>query len=334
MDVTYIPKEPKYLKRYEENLNYKDILLTPVYSELESRTEADTSVQLGGHKFDLPIIPANMRTVIDEDLAIWLAKRNLPYVMHRFGVDSYKFNRMMHQNGLVSSISLGVNKDSYETVDLIAGNGSNPPHFITIDIAHGHCVKMKKMLEYTKEKLPKSFIIAGNVATPEATIALESWGADAIKVGIGPGSVCTTKLKTGFSCPQFSAVLKCSRVAKKPIIADGGIEHNGDIAKALVAGATMIMAGGIFAGYDESPGEHLIQIENGQEVHYKQFYGSASEHNKGEKRNVEGRRILIPLRGPIEDKIIELKQDLQSSISYAGGKNISAFYNIDWVIVK
>lgn len=313
------------------DLHYRDVLLSPRFSELNSRSEADTTVEFGGHKFALPIIPANMKTVIDEDLAIWLAERNYPYVMHRFNVDAYKFNRMMHQRGLVSSISLGVNEDSYDAVNEIAGNGSHAPHFITIDIAHGHCIKMKKMLQHVKEKLPDSFVIAGNVCTPEAVTALEEWGAGSVKVGIASGYACTTKLKTGFSCPQFSAVLKCAEVAKKPIIADGGIEYNADIAKALVAGATMVMIGGMLAGYEESPGANIIQIENGKEVHYKQYYGSASEFNKGEKKNVEGRMRLIPLRGSIKDKYVEMTQDLQSSISYAGGKDLSAFNSVSWI---
>lgn len=315
------------------DLHYRDVLLTPRYSPLNSRSEADTSVTLGGHTFDLPIIPANMKTVIDEDLAMWLAKNNYPYVMHRFGINSYEFNKKMLFNNLVSSISIGVNEDSYKMVNEIAYQSDHHhPHYVTIDIAHGHCAKMEKMIKFVKEKLPTSFIIAGNICTPEGTLALEEWGAHAVKVGIGPGSVCTTKLKTGFSCPQFSAVLKCADVASKPIIADGGIEHNGDIAKALAAGATMVMVGGMLSGYDESPGDHIIQIENGHEIHYKQFYGSASEHSKGEKKNVEGRRILIPLRGPISDKYEEMKQDLQSSISYAGGNDLSALNGVEWVV--
>lgn len=331
----YIPAKQTFIQNFRENLNYKDILLNPKYSELNSRSEASTKIVFAGIEYKLPVIPANMKTVIDEDLAVWLASNGYPYVMHRFNVDSVAFNRKMRERGLVSSISLGVNDDSYEMVNEISKDGLfNNPHLITIDIAHGHCLKMKKMLEYVREKLPNSFIIAGNVSTPEATVDLEKWGACAVKVGIGPGSVCTTKLKTGFSCPQFSAVLKCSEVASKPIIADGGIEHNGDIAKALVAGSSMVMVGGILSGFDESPGRSIVQVENGREVHYKEYFGSASEHNKGEKKNVEGRRILVPLKGSIHDKYVEITQDLQSSISYAGGKDLSCFINTSWVIVK
>ena len=312
--------------------NYKDILLQPKFSNLDSRSQANTRVDLGGFSFRLPIIPANMKTVVDEELCVWLAERDYFYVMHRFNVDTVKFVEDMKNRHLVSSISLGVNADSFQTVnDLVAKQLY--PDFVSIDIAHGHCIKMQKMLEHVKVMMPDTFVIAGNVCTPDGVTFLEQCGADAISAGIGPGSVCTTKLKTGFSHPQFSAVLECCKVAKKPIIADGGIEHNGDIAKALVAGATMVMAGGIFAGHDESPGRSIIQVENGHEIHYKEFFGSASEHNKGEKKNVEGRRMLIPLKGPLIDTIVEITQDLQSSISYAGGHDLSAFNNVEWVVV-
>lgn len=146
-------------------------------------------------------------------------------------------------------------------------------------------------------------------------------------------SVCTTKLKTGFSCPQFSAVLKCAAVANKPVVADGGIEHNGDIAKALAAGADMVMAGGIFAGFDESPGNTVEFTEHGHTVKRKEYFGSASEHNKGEKKNVEGRKIFVDYRGPIADKFKEIKEDLQSSISYSGGNDLSAFNGVKWVVI-
>lgn len=317
--------------------NYKDILLQPRYSSLNSRSEADTSVQFGPRRFKLPICIANMKTVIDESLAVWCAERNYFYVMHRFNVDSVAFCEMMKNKGLYTSISLGVNEDSYKTLEaMIVKNIS--PDYITIDIAHGHCDKMRSILAFINEaKINfdwfKPFIIAGNVCTTEGVQALEEWGADSVKVGIGPGSVCTTKLKTGFSHPQFSAVLSCSVVATRPVVADGGIEHNGDIAKALVAGATMVMAGGIFAGHDESPGHTITILEHGHEVKYKEYFGSASEHNKGEKKNVEGRKILVPYRGPLADKFLEIEQDLQSSISYAGGNNLSAFLQVDWVVV-
>jgi GMP reductase len=314
--------------------NYKDILLQPKHSDLNSRVEADTSVIFGGQKFDLPVYAANMKTVIDENLAVWFAKNNYFYTMHRFGICPFKFTQNMHSLGLISSISSGVNEDSHKALAEMAEKDVHPD-YVTVDIAHGDCEKMAKTIEVIKKLHPDAFVIAGNVCTVKGVDNLISYGADAVKVGIGPGSACTTKLKTGFSRPQFSAVLDCAQHSTVPIIADGGIEHNGDIAKALVAGATMVMAGGLFAGHVESPGETLTLCdEHGNEYARKKvYYGSASEHNKGVKKNVEGRKILIDLKGPIADKFEEIKQDLQSSISYAGGNSLEAFLTTEWVVV-
>lgn len=308
--------------------NYKDILLQPRFSELGSRSEADPSCWLGNKVFRLPVVPANMKTIIDEDLAIWFAENDYFYVMHRFGIDSINFIKNMNNRGLFTSISIGVNQDSYEVVSELNRLGLDPD-YVTIDIAHGHCQKMRNMLQYVKQNL-KSFVIAGNVCTKEGVRFLQDLGADAIKVGIGPGHSCTTKLKTGFSHPQFSAVLSCAEEAKVPVIADGGIEHPGDIAKALVAGATMAMAGFMFAGFEESPGEKKI-FPDGRIV--KEYFGSASEHNKGEKKHVEGRKIEIPYKGSIVDLMSDLDQSIRSSISYAGGKDLSAFIHVPWITV-
>ena len=315
--------------------NYKDILLQPQHSVLSSRSEANTSIEFGKHTFRLPVVPANMKTVVDTELVQWLAKSGYFYVMHRFDVDIVEFCNIMISNELFTSISVGVNTDSYNDLNLLKANNINPD-YITVDIAHGACEKMQSMIEYINALFPETFLIVGNVCTAETAEELCKLNISALKVGIGPGSVCTTKLKTGFSRPQFSAVLECSKVCDIHSVfclADGGIEQNGDIAKALVAGADMVMAGGMFAGYDESAGTSITQMEHGQEVHYKQFYGSASEHSKNEKKNVEGRRILIPLRGCIVDKFTEITEDLQSSISYAGGNDLSTFPSTEWVVI-
>ena len=181
------------------------------------------------------------------------------------------------------------------------------------------------MIEYIKEHLPDTKIIAGNVATKDAVRELASWGADIVKVGIGHGSPCTTKDKTGFTMPMFTCVQNCSNVILNngtsiPIIADGGIRCNGDIAKALVAGATMVMAGSMFAACTDSPAS-LINI-NG--VNHKAYFGSASAENKGHNNNIEGKLNNIPNNGmTYGEKFSEITQDLQSSISYAGGTTLS-----------
>ena len=167
--------------------DYKDINLVPRYSTVDSRSECDTSTQFGKHTFKNCVIPANMESVINDELAIKLAKNGYFYVMHRFDVDNIEFTRMMKSKGLIASISIGVNQDAYDYIDILIIKPELVPDYITIDIAHGHCRKMKKMVKHIKKHFPDVFIIAGNVSTIDATRDLDNWGADAIKVGIGPG---------------------------------------------------------------------------------------------------------------------------------------------------
>ena len=308
--------------------DYDNILLLPRKCRVDSRSECDASVTLGGRSFRLPVVPANMKTVIDETISLWLAQNGYFYVMHRFDLDNVAFVKRMHAQGVFASISLGVKQPDYDTVDTLAAAGL-VPEYITIDIAHGHADSVKDMIGYLKSKLPASFVIAGNVGTPEAIIDLENWGADATKVGIGPGKVCITKLKTGFGTGgwQLSALKWCARVATKPIIADGGIRDHGDIAKSVRFGASMVMIGSLFAGHEESPGK-TVEVDG---TLYKEYYGSASDYNKGEYRHVEGKRILEPVKGKLADTLIEMEQDVQSSISYAGGKALMDIRKVNYV---
>jgi GMP reductase len=238
---------------------------------------------------------------------------------------------MMHAKDLYASISVGIKDDEYKFIDELAEH-NNKPEYITIDVAHGHSDFVIKMIHYIKEKLPDSFLIAGNLGTPEAVREIENAGADATKIGIGPGKACITKLKTGFGTGgwQLAALRLCSKAARKPMIADGGIRFNGDIAKSVRFGASMVMIGSLLAGHEESPGS-VISIDGKK---YKQYWGSASEKQKGAYRNVEGRQMLVPYRGEISDTLFEMQQDLQSSISYAGGKELKDIRTVDYVVVK
>jgi len=308
--------------------DYDNILLLPRKCRVESRSECDTSVTLGERSFRLPVVPANMKTVVDESICLWLAQNGYFYVMHRFDLDNVKFVKDMQGKGVFASISLGVKKADYDTVDQLVAQGL-VPEYVTIDIAHGHADSVKNMIGYLKQKLPKTFVIAGNVGTPEAVIDLENWGADATKVGIGPGKVCITKLKTGFGTGgwQLSALKWCARVATKPIIADGGIRDHGDIAKSVRFGASMVMIGSLFAGHEESPGK-TVEVEGKL---FKEYYGSASDFNKGEYKHVEGKRILEPIKGKLADTLVEMEQDVQSSISYAGGRALMDIRKVNYV---
>ena len=292
-----------------EIFDYDNILLLPRKCRVDSRSQCDASVTLGARSFRIPVVPANMKTVVDASICVWLAQNGYFYVMHRFDLDNVRFVKEMKAKGLFASISLGVKAPDYATVDSLATQGLIPD-YVTIDIAHGHADSVRDMIAYLKSKMPSTFVIAGNVATPEAVIDLENWGADATKVGIGPGKVCITKLKTGFGTGgwQLSALKWCARVATKPIIADGGIREHGDIAKSIRFGATMVMIGSMLAGHEESPGK-TVEVDGKM---YKEYYGSASDFNKGEYKHVEGKRILEPVKGLLAETLVEMEQDIQS----------------------
>ena len=302
-------------------IHYKDVVLIPKLSDLNSRSEADTSVKLNNFTFKTPVVPSNMKCTIDTSTARTLSENGYFYIMHRFDVDVVEFVRLAnHENWKVISISVGVNDADIKLLeDLYVAN--NRIDFITVDIAHGHHIKMKNMLERLQPFRNRGTqIIAGNIVTNEAALDLIKWGADIIKVGIGQGYVCTTKDKTGFTMPMFTCVNKMS--VHKPIIADGGIRCNGDIAKAIAAGATMVMCGSVFAKLSDSPSTAFKDPHTGETL--KEYYGSASFYTKGFNKNIEGKRELIEadVRTYLE-KQQEISEDLQSAISYAGGNCIA-----------
>lgn len=303
-----------------EALHYKDIVLIPNYSDLTSRSDADTTVALGNHTFNVPVVPSNMKCTIDISTAKLLSESSCFYIMHRFDIDVVgvvaQANR---EKWKCISISCGVNAADIEMLDTIY-DSNYTVHFITVDIAHGHHLKMKNMLTYLhKFRRRGSYIIAGNVVTAQAAQDLVSWGADIVKTGIGQGYVCTTKDKTGFTMPMFSCINDMPKHI--PVIADGGIRCNGDIAKALVAGARMVMCGSLFARLIDSPSASYKDSQSGETL--KEYYGSASFFNKKVKKNIEGRRELIQADNMTYlEKISEIREDLQSAISYAGGSKL------------
>lgn len=318
------------MKKY---LTYDNVALVPEFSEVNSRSECSTETWLGNYQFKLPVMPSNMKCVIDREIARKLSENNYFYVMHRFASTSDFVNYANMQNFRIVSISVGVKKEDYDLINFIAIAGLRVD-YITIDIAHGHSAAMLEMITYIKGHL-NSFIIAGNVATPDAYTDLTYNGADAVKVGIGQGAACTTKLKTGFTMPMFTCIQQirkeynrlASSMAPALIIADGGIKYNGDIAKALVAGAHWVMAGGLFAQCTDSPAPI-------NEIGEKVYYGSASAINKGERKHVEGTSINMHSSGlTVLETFNEITEDLKSAVSYSGKNSASQIYNTNYVRV-
>ena len=326
------------------SFNYNDVYLVPSYSELESRSMVDLSVKLFKHPefhtLRMPVIAANMKTVTGPDMAIALYELGAMGILHRFQKSKKKYIDDCMQYFLVNcpiDISVGVN--NLEPL-VVFENDKNKGllRSITIDIAHGYHIKMKRQIAKVKEWLSVNGletqvdIIAGNVCTAEAVEELCNWGADIVKVGIGPGSACTTRIMTGYGIPQFSAVLACTERKNElgiKIIADGGITSVGDISKALAAGADAIMAGSLFAGTKESPGPKLRKGNYPNETFYKSYMGSASYESKLETGNsgkhTEGVSMEIPYKGAVSYAIKDIHDGLCSAFSYAGASNLKEY---------
>jgi len=231
------------------------------------------------------------------------------------------------------SISTGVSEQELSRLGDIHGEGYRVD-FITIDVAHAHHSNVKPAIEWIRKWFPETKLIVGNVATSEGVGFLADLKVDAIKVGIGGGSICTTRYQTGFHLPTLHSVMEAEMIltgtlgkdySHIPIIADGGATHYGDVAKALVFGATMVMSGGWFASCLDSP----AKIVNGKKL----YRGSTSYEAKGERKHVEGRQIELTEGLTYPERMEEIKQALQSSISYAGGKDLKAFQFVDWDII-
>ena len=335
--------------------SYSEVFLKPRYSEFHSRSEADTSITFGNQTFKLPVVPANMECTMNVDKAKYMSENDYFYIMHRFNkdktapanTDNKKFIEVANnENWKNISISLGVKDADEELIQYCIGKGLRID-FLTLDIAHSHSVRMKEMLAYLNRMyrsdictVERPFIIAGNVAAAGAVVDLENWGADATKVGIAQGDACTTYGQTGFGAPMFTCIQECADIATKPIIADGGIGTNGDFAKAIVAGGTMVMAGSIFAACIDSPAETVYREIITNELSnrgtgkiivkpYKTYYGSASAKNKGANVHVEGCVVELECnKMTYAEKLHEITESLQSSISYAGGDFSEVEYGI------
>jgi len=311
--------------------SYSDVYLVPNKCKVYSRSECDTRVKFGKMVFDVPVIAANMPAVVNQETCKFFAENNWFYIMHRFDVDQVKFINYMKSFGLFTSISIGVNEDTYTQLKAIKDAGlEDQLDYATLDIAFASGPKSENMVKYFKDNFPKTFLIVGNYNTPEHLIDIESWGADATKCGIAGGKSCITRFKTKFYRPMVSCVSDCCAVAKKPVIADGGIEHHGDFALAIACGATMVMAGSIFSGYDQSNSQK-IEIDGVVKCAY---YGSASEHNKTSYSRVEGKKIFLDYKGDMKKLLREITEDLQSAISYAGGDDLSALLTCKMVSVN
>ena len=313
--------------------SYDNIVLTPKYSEVKSRSKLDVSVDFLGQKFKSVAIPANMKCTIDFEKAIELSEAGYFYVLHRF----YEYDDIYdwvkdNQDLKTISISVGVNEKDWELINDLFANKLRVD-YITIDVAHGHHILVKEMIEHIKNHSFKNDakIIAGNIGTTYAAMDLKSWGADAVKVGLSMGKSCTTYNCTRVGTPMFSTVANLSYL-NIPVIADGQIREVGDVAKALVAGADMVMIGSEFAKCVDSPAK---TIKNELRPSLKEFYGSASSTNKGHNGYVEGKVVYLDMREESYQEYIDrINQGIQSCMSYAGTEDITKLHLMEYSVYR
>lgn len=323
---------------FAKKYSFADVLLTPKKSVLRSRTEANlTSYLTSKIKLDIPVISANMDTVTESTMAIAVGKLGGVGVIHRFNKPSDQADevaKVKNENILIGS-AIGIRNEDIDRAKLLLEAGSD---FLVVDIAHGHSEQLGEFIKKLKKLFPSKDLIAGNVATAEGVRFLASLGVSAVKVGIGPGSACTTRIVTGFGVPQLSAILDCAAEAKKhglPVIADGGIDSSGALVKALAAGASTVMLGNLLAGTDEAPGKVVTRGDK----RYKMYRGMAStEANldrfaksgwdpSSYKSVSEGVAGLVSYKGPVSGVVEKLMGGLRSGISYSGARDIPGLHS-------
>ncbi|WDF47438.1 GMP reductase [Chryseobacterium sp. KACC 21268] len=319
----------------EIKLGFKDVMFRPKRSTLKSRSEVTierefTFLHTQKKWSGVPLIAANMDTVGTFEMAEALSKEKIITAIHKhYSVDEW--NQFLHGKSdefyQYIALSTGTGKADEEKIKTILD--VNPKiQFLCIDVANGYSEHFVQFVKKARENFPDKIIIAGNVVTGEMVEELILAGADIIKVGIGPGSVCTTRVKTGVGYPQLSAIIECADAAHGlggQIIGDGGCKVPGDVAKAFGGGSDFVMLGGMFAGHDESGGE--IVEENGKT--FRLFYGMSSQtamdkHSGGvaEYRASEGKTVKVEYKGPVSDTVKDILGGVRSTCTYVGASKL------------
>jgi IMP dehydrogenase len=323
--------------------SFEDVLIVPKYNKIRSRKEVSFRTWITkNHFIDIPLVVANMDTTCESEMAITIGELGGLGVIHRF-MSIQKQKKMVEEvkdKGLLCAAAIGV-KD-YE--DRMRGLVSGGVDIVVLDIAHGHSKYAGKILDYIKENYPFIDVMAGNIATKDSAEYFFSKGADAIKVGIGPGSMCTTRVMTGAGVPQLTAIIDAYEATQGriPICADGGVRNPGDLSKALGAGANTVMSGSMFAGTKESPGK--IVKKNGKM--FKLYRGMASFDATLKKKkldgeegkeiiSIEGEKAMVPYKGPVKEVIKRYLGGLASGMTYVGALDMTSFIGkVDFIEIS
>tara|TARA_R110002020_G_scaffold256284_6_gene469962 strand:- start:9448 stop:10479 length:1032 start_codon:yes stop_codon:yes gene_type:complete len=315
-------------------LTFDDISIVPKYSEVTSRSLCDTSTKIGDIELKTPLIASPMDTVCGHVMARRMDELGGIGILHRFNsvednidnglwLEGANFHEGEHQYGL----AVGVTYPEGIKMTLKEGyiHGHLSPTLVCIDVAHGHHKMVKDTIALIKDIDEDIHVMAGSICTASAAADLESWGADSLRVGIGNGSMCETRIRAGVGIPQVNAIIECRKETSISIISDGGCRTTGDVAKAIAMGADAVMIGSLFAGTKETPGHIQKMGQWPNEQLYKKYQGSASLRSKiarGEINNVEGNSRIIPYKGKVKRIVNDINDGLRSAMSYVGANNI------------
>ncbi|MBO4455440.1 MAG: IMP dehydrogenase [Bacteroidales bacterium] len=326
----------------KEGITFDDVLLVPSWSEVLPK---DVSLQARFSRnitLSIPFVSAAMDTVTESGMAVAMALAGGIGVIHKnMPVEEQAAQvRGVKARGLKVAAGVGITTDLLERVSALAGAGVDA---VVLDSAHGHSKGVLDALVKVKEAFPGLDVVVGNIATAAAARDLVAAGADALKVGIGPGSICTTRIVAGVGVPQLTAIADVAEAAGGvPVIADGGLRYSGDVVKALAAGADTVMCGSMFAGTDEAPGD-IIDINGTRMKGYRGMgsidamqAGSADRYFQkgGGKLVPEGVVACVPCKGPVADVLFQLAGGLRSGMGYVGAANIGALHSARFVRIS
>ena len=317
----------------KKSASFDDVLIVPRFSDIASRSEINLSSFLGKIELDLPVISSPMDTVTESPMASTMSFLGGLGIIHRYNSPTEQallvadaFGSSKRGNKPNIGFAVGVGEDMIERTRKCTRAGAS---LVCIDVAHGHHALVRHALKTLRNTFGNTVhIMAGNIATKAGYEDLATWGADSVRVGIGGGSICSTRIQTGHGVPTLQSVIDCASSELSgtiPIIADGGIKNSGDIVKAIAAGADFVMLGSLFSGTDQSPGE---KIQRGDNL-YKEYRGMASERAqvnwRGRVASREGVAALVPYKGSVEDIVDSLVAGIRSGLSYSGSRSISEF---------
>lgn len=319
---------------FKNTVCFDDVLLVPQQSDINSRDEIDLTTRLGSHKFRIPIVSSPMDTVTESAMALSMFEHGGLGIIHRY-------NTSQEQCEMIREVAAVLEETSNSSISKISAaigtseGFSNRIRFLhdcgvrifCIDVAHGHHSLVERSIKDLRDVFGESAtIVAGNVATAHAFEDLSNWGADAIRVGIGGGSICSTRIQTGHGVPTLQSILDCRDAGDADLIADGGIKTAGDIVKCLAAGADMVMLGSMLAGTEETPGDVFQSNDNKR---YKVYRGMASPEAqiawRGQARSLEGISTTVPYKGPVREILRKLEKNIKSGLSYTGARNLQEF---------